>query len=228
MNDVVKIVNCIKSSALRSRIFKLCESMQSEFKCLLYHTEVRWLSKGKVLSRFITLKEEIQTFFDSQQTKFKVLAKDIWWLEVTLLNDIFDKLKKLNVIIQGSCENMITVSCKLKAFQENLHFCTMKAVNKQLDCFPCLDSFEGKSKIMSDIIATLENLSTAFNRYFPSLGTSKTFWIISPFVEILITNLSGVELENLIDLRNKIVLRIIFFDKKLSEFWIGVYEKYSQ
>ena len=78
MNDV-KIVNCVKSSALRSKIFeRLCETMDSEFKCLLYHTEVRWLSKGKVLSRFITLKEEIQIFFNSQQTKFKVFEKDLF------------------------------------------------------------------------------------------------------------------------------------------------------
>ena len=42
MNDVVKIVDYIKSSALRSRIFKqLCESTDSKFKCLLYHTEVQ-------------------------------------------------------------------------------------------------------------------------------------------------------------------------------------------
>ena len=57
MNDVVKIANFIKSSALRFRIFEaLCESMESDYKCLLYHTEVRWLSKGKVLSRFIAMK----------------------------------------------------------------------------------------------------------------------------------------------------------------------------
>ena len=57
MDDVINVVNFIKSSGLRSRIFaNLCESMEAEFSCLLYHTEVRWLSKGKDVVRMIVLR----------------------------------------------------------------------------------------------------------------------------------------------------------------------------
>ena len=42
MNEVVKIVNYIKSNPLRTRVFKLlCEKMDFDHKNLLHHTEIR-------------------------------------------------------------------------------------------------------------------------------------------------------------------------------------------
>lgn len=69
MSEVVKVVNYVKSNALRTRIFaSLCEAMDSDYKGLLYHTEVRWLSKGKVLDRVIYLRVEIISFFETEDT----------------------------------------------------------------------------------------------------------------------------------------------------------------
>ena len=49
--DVVRIVNFIKSKDLNSRIFKqFCNEMGQSYEVLLYHTEVRWLSRGRVVS----------------------------------------------------------------------------------------------------------------------------------------------------------------------------------
>ena len=43
-DDVVRIVNFIKSKDLNSRIFKqFCNEMGQSYEVLLYHTEVRWL-----------------------------------------------------------------------------------------------------------------------------------------------------------------------------------------
>ena len=48
----VKIVNFIKSTFLQLRLFeKLCKEMRSNHKSLLLHTEIRWLSRGKVLKK---------------------------------------------------------------------------------------------------------------------------------------------------------------------------------
>src|SRR6185436_3451313 len=55
-DKAVKIVNFIKSRPLNSRIFaQLCAEMGSEHTQLLLHTEVRWLSRGNVLSRLFDL-----------------------------------------------------------------------------------------------------------------------------------------------------------------------------
>ena len=48
-------MNYVRNSALKHRIFKkLCNEMGSEFEVLLYYSNVRWLSRGKVLSRVFT------------------------------------------------------------------------------------------------------------------------------------------------------------------------------
>ncbi|XP_050058609.1 zinc finger BED domain-containing protein 5-like [Aphis gossypii] len=47
---VVKIVNYIRSSATNTRIFKdLCNELGGKFDVLLFHTEVRWFSRSKVV-----------------------------------------------------------------------------------------------------------------------------------------------------------------------------------
>ena len=55
LDDVVKMVNFIKSRPLNARIFRLCECMGSTHETLLLHTDVRWLSREKVLARFFEL-----------------------------------------------------------------------------------------------------------------------------------------------------------------------------
>jgi hypothetical protein len=45
---------------------------------------------------------------------------DIWWLEDSLLNKFFTKLNKLNLSLQGTEENIITITGKLKAFEVKL------------------------------------------------------------------------------------------------------------
>ncbi|GBP39123.1 Protein FAM200B [Eumeta japonica] len=48
LNEVIKIVNSIKGKALQNQLFRIiCEDMGSLHQNLFYHTEVRWLSKGK-------------------------------------------------------------------------------------------------------------------------------------------------------------------------------------
>ena len=56
LQDVVKIVNHLSANATRSRLFAVfCEEVGSDYKVLLLHTEVMWLSRGKVLNRLLQL-----------------------------------------------------------------------------------------------------------------------------------------------------------------------------
>ena len=64
----VECVNYVRSSALKHRIFKeLCNEMGSEFEVLLYHSNVHWLSRGKVLNRVFAMHVELAMFLQKHQ-----------------------------------------------------------------------------------------------------------------------------------------------------------------
>jgi transposase-like protein len=47
---VIKIINYIKNSPLRAKLFaKLCADMEANYTSLLYYCEVRWLSRAKMI-----------------------------------------------------------------------------------------------------------------------------------------------------------------------------------
>ena len=63
-STVVKIIKFVKASALNTRLFKqLCEDLGLEHTSLLYHTEVRWLSRGNATKRLSEMKNETAIAF---------------------------------------------------------------------------------------------------------------------------------------------------------------------
>ncbi|UYV79993.1 FAM200B [Cordylochernes scorpioides] len=202
LDEVVKVVNYIKSNALRSRIFStFCEAMDSDYKNLLFHTEVRWLSKGKVLNRFISMKNEIMAFIDNEEINFPFMMSDVWWLGVSFLGDIFDKLNSLNLNLQGAQENIITISTKLKAFKEKLSLWNLNIAKENFASFPMVQENPSKSIIKKEVEETLTLLSASFDKYFPYLDVEKMEWVVIPFMHCEIQHLEEEMQENLIDLK---------------------------
>ena len=78
LHQVVEIVNYIKSRLLKSRLFEeLCKSMDSQYVRLLMHTDVRWLSKGKVLTLVHELQKKLIVFLREKNTKDSVNIFDV-------------------------------------------------------------------------------------------------------------------------------------------------------
>jgi hypothetical protein len=68
MNIVVPTVNFIRRSALNHRQFQqFLLKVEAEYGDVLYHTEIRWLSRGKLLKRFFELRHEIEIFLTEKQ-----------------------------------------------------------------------------------------------------------------------------------------------------------------
>ena len=73
LDIVVQTVNYIKcgGKGKSASVFqKLCEEMDSENVTVLLHTEVRWLSRGKVLTRIFKLRREISVFFAEKNHEY--------------------------------------------------------------------------------------------------------------------------------------------------------------
>ena len=102
----VETVNFMKTRP--ACIFELLfESMDSQFKHLLLHTQVKWLSKGKILLHF-----------------FELLECEFW----------ISKLEYLPEMQNGN-ENLLLYIDRIKAFQKKLTIWKRKATSDCLEMF---------------------------------------------------------------------------------------------
>ncbi|GFW35184.1 SCAN domain-containing protein 3 [Trichonephila clavipes] len=77
LHTVIKCVNIIKTSAKCERLFKLFYDEQNEDPVrLLLHTEVRWLSKGNYLKRFMELFDTFSDFLNDKPEMKHLLTID--------------------------------------------------------------------------------------------------------------------------------------------------------
>ena len=99
---VVECVNYVRNSALKHRIFKeLCNEMGSEFEVLMYHSNVRWLSRGKVLNRVFAMRVELALFLQKHQHCHADYFENSEFILLLAYMDIFDALNHLNQQMQG-------------------------------------------------------------------------------------------------------------------------------
>ena len=67
LNADIHAINFVKANSLNDRLFmQFCET--EKFKALLLNTQVKWLSKGSSLERFVNMWEQVINFlkFKSQ------------------------------------------------------------------------------------------------------------------------------------------------------------------
>ena len=228
MDQVSQVVDFIKSRTLQNRLFsQLCKAMDSEYECLLYHTEVRWLSKGKVLKRMVHLKTQVISFMETQRKDFGFsLLDEGWWVKGLFLSDLFDKLSSLNSSLQGPSANIITATSKLRSLDEKLTLWKTKVLKKVFDSFPALSESTCKQEIIPQIMNTLSGLQLALQYYFPEFAVNNCRWVLNAFGNNESSNLSAEE-EQLTDLRNDPFFQTRFPQKNLDEFWLSASKSYS-
>ena len=116
LQDAVKIINFNKIHALNNRLLSnLCKDTDSHYTNLLFHAEVRWISRGKSFRRLLLLKGEIEIFLTEQKCDLAVFVQNGQWLfKLCYLSDIFEKLNDLHLSIQGRNCNISTLNDKIK------------------------------------------------------------------------------------------------------------------
>ena len=181
----MKIVNYIKMRPLKCRLFtKLCASVEVQHYALIQHTQVRWLSRGKVLSRFHEIREELLIFCLQENLKefAECLSDDHWCSKLAYLADIFYELNFLNSGMQGRNENISSSTDEIIAFQKKLAIWKKRIAAGNLEMFPSTLK-SNCPEIAPLILNHLDTLPKNFDKYFTSISIDQYDWVRSPFVE---------------------------------------------
>ncbi|KAK4876614.1 hypothetical protein RN001_009120 [Aquatica leii] len=229
LTDSVKVINFIKARALNSRLFSLmCEDMGGKYQTLLLHTEVRWLSRDKILTRLFELRSEIFRFLSEQNHDMKHLFNNEEWLSrLAYSADIFDRLNILNTRLQGPSTTVSTTNDKISSFKKKLVLFRSHAQDKDFSAYPTLASFleendiSLKPEVTDDITSHMEALQMSFDNYF-NQDLSKYEWIRNPFSG----KFPSHSKQCFIDFISDSSMKDAFKEKSLIDFWIGTKTEY--
>jgi len=118
MDVVVKTVNFIRARGLNHRQFtSFLTLLDTEYGELLYHTEVRWLSRGNVLQRFFALRQEIALFMAMKDKDVPQLSDPTFLSDLAFLTDITQHLNALNLQLQGPKQVITLMYDCIKSFK---------------------------------------------------------------------------------------------------------------
>lgn len=126
MSLVIHVVNFIVAQALNNYQFKtLLDEVGNNYHDLILHSNVRWLSKGKVLSHFAACLNEIRTFLEMKGIEPPELAEIEWPLKFYYLVDMTEHLNQLNVKMQGNGNTVSSLQQAVFAFENKLELFIM-------------------------------------------------------------------------------------------------------
>ena len=206
--EVVKIVNYVKGSAVNLRLFALlCDDMQADHRQPLFHFSVRWLSRGKVLSRVYELRNELAVFLHDRKPDWAKLFCDEQWL--AYLTDIFVIINGLNTSMQGRNDSLFAAADKIDGMQRKLKAWKIRVSNNCYDIFPQLatviddagDNLDVKC-VQDTATEPLSNLVERIQHYFPEQKDPQrgNGWIRNPFAPTV----NVEELNISVDLKDKL------------------------
>ena len=237
MKVVTSVVNYIRSSSTRHRLFKiLLSEVDAEQRDVILHADVRWLSRGKTLERFFCLLGEIRDFLKSSPGQYYQELDDIsWLLDLAFLADITSKLNELNLELQGKDRNISGMISVINAFQKKLKLWMAHLNKKSLSHFANLKSIvedlNAGERDLSPFAQHVETLVTEFGNRFSQFSTLEPviMFMNNPFTSVDVCELASLmcelfgmcnleELEiEILDLQEDIVLKSSY--PTCNNFW---------
>lgn len=222
MDVVVKTVNFIRARGLNHRQFtSFLASMDSEYGELLYHTQVRWLSRGNVLKRFFALKEEIDSFMKMKNKEVPQLADSTFICNLAFLTDVTDHLNALNLKLQGRKQVITQMYDSVKSFKVKLTLWGKQLTAGNLVHFSTLNSLgKVEPKSLKEYAEIISNLHKQFDVRF------KDFKALEPHFQLFSTPFA-VEIDNvaeemqmeLVELQCDTILKQKYTDVGIPEFY---------
>ncbi|XP_074847014.1 general transcription factor II-I repeat domain-containing protein 2A-like isoform X1 [Carettochelys insculpta] len=118
MITVVKIVNfLVAQSAVTRRQFQaLLEEIDRSHKDVPLHSNVHWISRGKVLTYFVDYLDAIKIFLSEKGQNYPELYDDKWVTQLMFLTDITTHLNELSFHLPGAGHTVMGLFETWKAF----------------------------------------------------------------------------------------------------------------
>lgn len=235
MAIVTKIVNYITAHALNKRQFtKLLSEVDTQFSGLLMYNNVRWLSRGQVLNRFVELLEEIRLFLNEKGLDYPELTDVNWLNDLHFFADFTLHYNSLNKKLQGYGCVVSSMYGHIKAFEKKLDIFSRDLEERKMKYFPLLqkhfstsnlfagmdesalnkyssiiknakDSFSERFSQFRELDATLHFIQFPHSIQFEDLKLSKFDWL----------DLINLEME-LVDFQESAVWKVKFIDLNLK------------
>ena len=222
MDVVVKTINFIRSRGLNHRQFtSFLADMDSEYGELLYHTEVRWLSRGNVLKRFFALRDEIASFMKMKNKAVPLLTDSTFQCNLAFLTDITDHLNALNLKLQGKKQIITQMYDNVKSFKVKLRLWMKQLGEGNLAHFSTLNSLgKVEPKCLKECTDLLSILLQQFDVRF------EDFKVLEPQFQLFLTPFA-VEIDSVAEELQMELVELQFDSILKQKYAVGIPEFYT-
>jgi len=156
---MIGIVNYIRGNAHR-QFRQMLQYDDKTFSIdLSYHSKVRWLSRGQVLEKVLSLQKQIVNFFKVRNISCKLPEQYFCW-NAAFLYDVMLKQNQLNVSLQGETKSIYDMWQKIQAFWKKLTLLKSVLSRPHISAkhFPQLAKVAGRSWNVKEFTLRLDSL----------------------------------------------------------------------
>ncbi|XP_078542665.1 general transcription factor II-I repeat domain-containing protein 2-like [Lissotriton helveticus] len=199
MTPVVKIINLIWTKARQHQSFKVfVEEISAEYGDLLLHTRIRWLSRGNILRRFLSLLPEVKAFLESRNEDVPQLSSTEWLLDLAFLTDVTQKLNVLNCELQGKKKTIANMISSVKTFKSKLNLFMQHVQKRKMQHFPSVLQIFSENNAAPELldiekyISLLMRLYQEFEERFSDFELLEpcVMFTSNPFMEVDVSDIS--------------------------------------
>lgn len=237
MKAVVKIVNFVRANPLHHRQFKaLLSEYESNYDDVILHADVRWLSRGKVLSRVNDVVNELKVFLREKRKDDLLchLECPIFLARFAFLTDITHHLNTLNLQMQGRQQTLPTLMNAVDVFVAKLDLFITQLSQSDFMHFPHVKKTAEQNPAVvqnEQFHSYLQNLKSEFSNRFQDIRplTPLFQFVDNPFdcdvsvtaskMKLLGGDEGTVQLE-IITLQHNTALRSKLKDATSTDFWM--------
>lgn len=226
MKIIVQTVNYIRRYGLNHRQFQnFLLEVEAEYGDVLYHSEVRWLSRGKILKRFFELRQEIKMFMYEKLKPVSELSDSSWLWDFAFLTDITEHLNSLNLKLQGKGKLACDLFFDVRSFEAKLHLFRKQLSENNLAHFYCCGIISRDVTVKLSFpsercIAAIELLKTEFkDRFYDFHNNAKEFRLFQNPFEMNVDEVDQLIQLELIDLQSNDTFKDKHKEGNLIEFY---------